>query len=75
MQLGPRGQRSSYLLMLMGLSPRLPWVMTLLMPFRATILAFMMGSKSVEHNNGNDERAIRSTGLRFRSYLDQVPLW
>lgn len=45
----------SHLLMTMGLSPRLPCVMTLLMPFRATILAFMMGSvmesKSAEHKH------------------------
>lgn len=39
-----RGQRA-YLLMTMGFSARLPWVMTLLMPFRATIFAFMMGSE------------------------------
>lgn len=35
----------SYLLMTMGLRPRLPWLITLLMPFKATILAFMMGSE------------------------------
>lgn len=45
----------SHLLMTMGVSPRLPCVMTLLMPFRATILAFMMGSvmesKSAGHKH------------------------
>ena len=31
--------------MTMGFRPRFPWLITLLMPFNATILAFMMGSE------------------------------
>lgn len=48
-----KNTRFSYLLMTMGFRLRLPWIITLLMPFNATILAFMMGSEmesnSAEH--------------------------
>lgn len=40
--------------MTMGFMPRLPWIITLLMPFKATILAFMMGS---EMESNSAERA------------------
>lgn len=51
-----REVRRLYLLMTMGFRLRFPCVITLLMPFKATILAFMMGSeiesKSAGQNKG-----------------------
>lgn len=43
-----------YLFMAIGVIPMLFWTMTLLMPFRATILAFMMGSVMAS-KSANDE--------------------
>lgn len=55
----------SYLLMTMLSRPRLPWLMTLLMPFRATILAFMMGSemesKSAAHTQSFSQQLDSKT--------------